>query len=72
MLVTFEAHPAVQHERGEPVARFLSKRRAGVEPVRDFRRIDAQEADAAVPGHVDRVAVDDRAHEHGIGSCRIG
>ena len=62
----FEAHPAMQHEIGQPVSRCTRERRRGIEPASDLRSIDAQEPDTPDRGNVDRVAVDDRFYQHGI------
>jgi hypothetical protein len=64
--VCFEAHPSAQHEFGQLVARRAGKRRRRIEPAADLRSVDAQKAHAPDRGHVDRVAVDDRAHQHWV------
>jgi hypothetical protein len=72
--VDFETHPPVQHEFGQLVARGAGKGRRRIEPAADLWSIDAQKAHAPDRGDVDGVAVDDRAHQHGIrtpqGDCR--
>jgi hypothetical protein len=64
--VGFETHPPAQHEFRQFVARRPGKWRRGIEPATDLRGIDAQEPYAPDRGDIDRVAVDDRAHQHGI------
>jgi hypothetical protein len=72
--VRFEAHPSAQHEFGQLVARRAGKRRRRIESAADLRSVDAQKPHAPDRGHIDRVAVDDRAHQHGVrtpqGGCR--
>ena len=64
--VALEPHPAVQDHAGELVARGICKGRRRVEALADFRRIDAEQADAAHRRDVDRVAVDDGTNQQGI------
>jgi hypothetical protein len=66
LALRFEAHPAMQHEIGQPVSRGARERRRGIEPSSDLRSIDAQEPDTPDRGNVDRIAVDDRPYQHGI------
>jgi hypothetical protein len=75
--VRFETHPAVQHELGQFVARGAGKRRSRIEPAPGLRSVDAQKPHAPDRGNIDRVAIDDRAHQYGIrmanphrGGCR--
>jgi len=63
-----ETNPSMQDERRQPIARFAAERCGGVEPMADFRRIDPQQPHAAERGDVDRVAVNDGAHQHGFRS----
>ena len=67
-----EPNPTVQHERSEPIARFLAEGRRGVQPVGDLGRVDPQQPHAPVGRHVDRIAVDDGSHQHGVGSGGVG
>jgi hypothetical protein len=62
----FEANPAVQDQLDELVARRSRKWRGGIEAAPDLGRVDAKQPHAAERRHVDRVAVEDGAHEHGI------
>jgi hypothetical protein len=64
--VRFKAHPPVQHEFGQLVARGAGKRRRRIEPAPNLRRVDAKKPHAPDRGDVDRVAVDNRAHQHRI------
>ena len=64
--VLLETHPAVKDELREPIACFAPERRGSIESPANFRRIDAEEPDAAVERHVDRVAVDYRADEERV------
>jgi Uma2 family endonuclease len=64
----FEAHPPVQHEIGQLVARDPGKRRGGIEPAADLRSVDAQQPHTPNCDDVDGVAVDDGSHQHGIRS----
>jgi hypothetical protein len=59
----FEAHPTARHEAGEPLLGFTCKRRRRIQPPPNFRRIDAQQANPANADHVDRVAVENLAHQ---------
>jgi hypothetical protein len=72
--VRFETHPPVQHEFGQLVARGAGKRRRRIEPAADLRSVNPQKPHPPYRGDVDRVAVDDSAHQHGIrtpqGGCR--
>ena len=61
----FEPHPAMEHQLRQPLARFAAERRGRVEAAADLRRVDAEQPHAAERRHVDRVAVDDRADQHG-------
>jgi hypothetical protein len=70
--VDFETHPPAQHEFGQLVARGAGKRRRCIEPAADLRSVDTQKPHATNRGDVDRVAVDDRAHQHGIRTPRAG
>ena len=76
LLVAFEPHPAMEHEARKPVAGGDREGRGGVEAAADLRRIDPEQPHAPQRGHVDRVAVEHRAHEHEFGSlsrpCRKG
>jgi hypothetical protein len=64
--VGFETHPPAEHQFGQLVARRSGERRRGIEPAPDLRGVDAQEPHAPDRGDIDRVAVDNRAHQHGI------
>ena len=65
----FEPDPSVQHQRGQAVARFAAERRRRVEAAAELRRVDAEQPHAADGRHVDRVAVDDRSHEHRLATA---
>jgi hypothetical protein len=58
----------MQNQLPQAIARFAAERRGGVEAAADLRRVDAEQPHAADRRHVDRVAVDDRAHHHQIGA----
>ena len=62
----FETNPAVQDQLGELVARRACKRSGRVEAAPNLRRVDAKQPHPAERRHVDRVAVEDGAHQHGI------
>jgi len=66
--VAFQPHPAMKHQAGECVARGIRERRRGVEHAPYLRRVDAKQPYAAERGDVDRVAVEDGANEHELGS----
>jgi hypothetical protein len=64
--VDFETHPPAQHEFGQLVARGAGKRRRRIEPAADLRSVNPQKPHAPYRGDVDRIAVDDSAHHHGL------
>jgi hypothetical protein len=68
----FESHPAMQYEIGQPVSGCARERRRGIEPPADLRSVDAQEPDTPNRGHINRVAVEDRLHQHRIRSAQGG
>ncbi len=68
--VEFEPHPPVPRQRDELVARLMRKRPGCVVPASELRRVDAEQPDPPDRGHVDRVTIDDRTDQHGIGSLR--
>jgi len=58
-----EAHPALRDESREPLLRLDGKRRRRLQSAADFRRVDAEQPNAADASGVDRVAVDNVAHQ---------
>jgi len=64
LAVALEPDPPPQHQPRELVPRGIRKRRRGVEDTAEFRRVDTEQPHPPKPRHVDRVAVDDRAHQH--------
>jgi hypothetical protein len=64
--VRFETHPPVQHEFGQLFARGAGKRRRRIERAADLRSVNPQKPHAPYRGDVDRIAVDDSAHHHGL------
>ena len=64
----FEPNVSLEDESPEPVFRFVCERGGRVESAADFRSVDSKQADAANVGKKNRVAVDDRAYEQGLGS----
>ncbi len=70
LAVALEPDPPPQHQPGQLVARRQRKRRRRVEHAADLRRVDAEQPDAAEPGDINRVAVDDRAHHHELRSLQ--
>ena len=66
--VLLEAHPAMEDHLSQAIARLLRERRRGVEPVPQFGRIDAEQADAAELRDGDCVAVENGGYDHRLGS----
>lgn len=56
--ITFETHPAVQHERLQPLTRFDCKRRRSLEAAAHLRRIDAEQTHATDARDPDCIAVE--------------
>jgi len=72
LAVLLEPHPAMEDQLFQTIARFLRERRRGIEASTEFRRIDAEQPDAAELRDGDRVAVGDRGHHHRLGSFGPG
>jgi hypothetical protein len=70
LAIRLEMHPSVQHELGQLLTRGARKRRRGVEPAPDLRRVNSQQAYSPDRDDVDRVAVDDSPHQHEIRTPR--
>ena len=68
----FETDKAMQDERRQTLARLAAEGRRRVESAAYLGGINAQESHAPEPFHVDRVAVEHGAHEHGIGARQAG
>ena len=58
----------MQHKAGQLVAGGKRERRRGVEAPANLRRVDPEQAHPPERRDVDRVAIEDRANEHGIRS----
>jgi hypothetical protein len=68
-VVGFDAHPPVQQQTHQPIARFAAERFGRIDRVTDLRRIDAEQAHASEVRDHDRVAVDDLLDEYMISSA---
>ena len=68
--VRLEADPPVQDQRDQLFARFVRERRRGAEAVRALGRIDAEQPHPSDADHLDRVSVENRTNQHGIGALR--
>jgi len=66
LAVGLEPHPAVQHKPGQLVAGRIRERRRRVETAANLRRVDSQQTHTPERRHVDRVAIEDSANQHGI------
>jgi hypothetical protein len=72
LAIRLKTHPPPQHELGQFLTRGARKRRRGVEPAPDLRRVDSQQPYSPDRDDVYRVAVDDRPHQHEIRTPRRG
>jgi len=64
--VLLEAHPPIQEQPSQSLARFVAEGCGAVGAAADFRRVDPEQPDAANRGDDDRVAVDHRFDEDEI------